>query len=156
MFTTTDCNCHNLTMLFTLLSKPIVLSLQYLQDMNGLLIVFYKWLTKQDWECEWNQGKGWVATRCVKGVVFTDGWCVVYIVKGCQNFKNGPLWGPPGSPPPRSLPWPLALHAVNERSMKISYPMHCGTVCKLRKKIWASAGCPVHEIWTSAKDFGYP
>ena len=32
----------------------------------------------------------------------------------------------------------------------------CQTVCKLRKKIWASAGCPVHEIWTSAKDFGYP
>ena len=32
----------------------------------------------------------------------------------------------------------------------------CGSVCKLRKKIWASTGCPVHEIWTSAKDFGYP
>ena len=30
------------------------------------------------------------------------------------------------------------------------------SVCKLRKKIWASAGCPIHEIWTSAKDFGYP
>ena len=72
MFTTTDCNCHNLTIVITLLSKPIVVSLKYLQDMNGLLIVFYMWLTEQDRECEWNQGPGggWGSTRCLKRVVF--------------------------------------------------------------------------------------
>ena len=41
----------------------------------------------------------------------------------------------------------LAVHSENPFMV---------SVCKLRKKIWASAGCPVHEIWTSAKDFGYP
>ena len=42
------------------------------------------------------------------------------------------------------------------RILKICESGARASVCKLRKKIWASAGCPVLEIWTSAKDFGYP
>ena len=110
MFTTTDCSCHNLTILRTLLSKPIVLSQKYLQDIYGLLIVFYKWLTEQDRECEWNQGEGWVSTRCVKRVVFhrwmMDDVLSVYIVEGCQSFKiqkNDPFWSPPWKTPITAL-----------------------------------------------------
>ena len=52
MFTTIDCICHNLTILRTLLSKLSVLSLKYLQDMNGLLIVFLQVTDKSKTETE--------------------------------------------------------------------------------------------------------
>ena len=51
---TTDYNCYNFTVLraFLTIKALCVLSLKYLQDMNGLLIVFYKWLVNG--KCEWN------------------------------------------------------------------------------------------------------
>ena len=47
-----------------------------------------------------------------------------------------------------AIPRAMLLHELKQVQLH--------TVCKLRKKNWASAGCPVHEIWTSAKDFGHP
>ena len=130
MFTTTDCKCHNLTMFLPYHWNTCKIWMDY-------WLFFHKWLTEQDWECEWNQGKGWVSTSCVKRVVFKDGWCVVYVVKGYQSFKNGPFWSPPGSPP-RSLPWPLALHVVNERSMKMQLP---NALWDHNQQIWRTVYC---------------
>ena len=103
MFTTTDCNCRNLTILRTFpfpLSKPIVLSLKYFQDlwMDYWLFFTSDWQSKTESVNE-TRGKGGFPLGVWKRLFFTDGWCVVYIVKGCQSFKNqkngwSPLWTP--------------------------------------------------------------
>ena len=85
MFTITDCNCHNLTILITL---SIVL------HWNTCKIWMDYWLFfTSDWQSKTEsvnetRGKDGFPLGVGKGLFFTDGWCVVYIVKGCQSFKN--------------------------------------------------------------------
>ena len=87
MFTTTDCSCHNLTILITLLSKPIVL------HWNTCKIWMDYWLflqvsdrARQSQRVSMSPGGREGSTRCVKRVVFR-GW-MMCCLQGCQSFKN--------------------------------------------------------------------
>ena len=84
--------------------------------------------------------KGGVPLGVWKGLFFTDGWCVVYIVKGChstKNQKNGPSQSPLWKFPPPVTCRIAGSVQIKEKKLGIRR-MPSSWNLDFRQRFWAS------------------